>query len=471
MCTSISVGQAASRDGTLLVARNEDCARANWNKAMIRRERPEWLAFPNCVADGAWTLGNGMRAAVPQASFAYTGMPDAGAAEEATSAVGNRFFFEERGVNARNFAISATNSMTTNDAAAAADPFVAAGLAESILPTLLLPQARTARHALDLVAACMNDTGASEPNGLFLADPTEVWYLEIGSGHHWIAVRLPADRYIAVANAFRIHDVDLGDAQSVRHSPGLFEFVRDHGLLDRPDPRRFDFAQAFGMLGQPYNVDRIWLAQHLLTPSLKQPVRLPQYPLFLAPDQPVGPEDVMTVLRATYAGTELQGKADRPIGYAKTAESHVIVLDAQMPEPLRGLIWQCVSTPLCAPYLPVFAALDRVPAVYAQGSDAYGTHSAYWAYRGLFTLAETAGSATRETVAAMWRDHERQLVAQQRDLRGLLAGAAATPPEAALRIACRYSTGAVFEGLEMARAARNTLMTRLTQADAAVPDS
>lgn len=462
MCTSIAAGPAASRDASLMVARNEDCVRASWNKALIRRPQPEWLAFPNSASGGQWTLGNGMRVSVPAQGLTYTGMPDAGANQEATAAVGNRFFFEERGVNACNFAISATNSMTTNPAAMAADPFVDAGLAECILPTLLLPQARSARHALDLIAGYMSVQGASEPNGLFLADPQEIWYLEIGSGHHWIAVRVPADRYIAVANAFRIHDVDLADTANLRHSEGLFEFVRQHRLLPEPDATRFDFARAFGMLGEPYNVDRVWLAQHLLTPSLNQPVRMPQYPLFLAPDRRIGPEDVMTVMRAGYAGTPLQGIADRPIGWPKTAESHVIVLDPKMPEALRGLVWQCVSSPLCAPYLPLFAALERVPAVYAAGSDTYGTQSAYWTYRGLFTLAATAGAATRDAVSAQWQAHERRLVDQQRQLRSLLAGDGACPPEAALAIACRYTTGAMVEGLEMARSIRDRLMTDLT---------
>jgi hypothetical protein len=73
MCTSIAVGKAASLDKTLLVARNEDCVRSNWNKAMIRREQSEWLAFPNCVVDNKWTLGNGMSVAVPKVSYAHAG--------------------------------------------------------------------------------------------------------------------------------------------------------------------------------------------------------------------------------------------------------------------------------------------------------------------------------------------------------------------------------------------------------------
>ena len=467
MCTSIAVGRDASIDGSLLVGRNEDCKNASWNKAMIRRTLPEWRAFPNSMVNGIWTLGNGMRVPVPATSCAYTGMPDASAAGEAVAAIGNRFLFEERGVNSCDFAISATNSMTANLAAQAADPFVGdaatgegAGLAESILPTLLLPQARSASHALDLLSGYMGTVGASESNGLFLADPSATWYVEIGSGHHWIAVRVPAGAYIAVANALRVHGVDLDDTANVRHSAGLLQFVREHRLLADADPHCFDFAAAFGDLGQPYDVERVWLAQLLLTPSLEQPVRQLQYPLFLTPDHPIGPGDVMGVLRAGYEGTALEGIGQRPIGWSKTAESHVIVLDGAMPDGLRTLIWQCVGTPLCAPYLPFFSALEHIPEAYARGDDHYGTDSAYWAYRGLYTLAQTAGRSAE--VAAMWWAYQARLIAQQRALRSLLAGHDVAGPGAHAAIARAYSAGTIAEGLARARATRNRLMTELT---------
>ena len=108
-----------------------------------------------------------------------------------------------------------------------------------------------------------------------------------------------------------MHDVDLDDP-SVRHSPGLVDFVRAHGLLPDPDPAQFDFARAFGVLGVAYNTDREWLAQHLLCPSRQQPPGLAQYSLFLRPDVPVELADIMAVLRATYAGTPLEVRRRAP---------------------------------------------------------------------------------------------------------------------------------------------------------------
>ena len=160
------------------------------------------------AADGVWTLGNGLAVPVPDAGYAYSAMPDAAGGIEASSGIGDHFFFEERGINARNVAISATNSMTTNTLAAAADPFVSVGIAESIIPTLILPQAESARHAVRLLGSYVERYGASEPNGVLIGDTAECWYVEIGSAHIWIGVRVPDQTYVAVANGLRVHDVD-----------------------------------------------------------------------------------------------------------------------------------------------------------------------------------------------------------------------------------------------------------------------
>lgn len=68
-------------------------------------------------------------------------------------------------------AISATNSLTTNDSARSVDPFVHIGVAESVIPTLLLPQAETARDAVRLLGHYLDECGASDSNGIVIGDP------------------------------------------------------------------------------------------------------------------------------------------------------------------------------------------------------------------------------------------------------------------------------------------------------------
>lgn len=464
MCTSIAVGQKATKDNVILISRNEDCLRNNWNKFLIQRDAPEYIAFKNTVHDGKWVLGNGMAVPIPDVAYSYSGTPDAGADGEATSAIGNHFYYEERGVNEKNFAISATNSLSMNKAASAADPLVSeASVIEAIIPTLLLPQAESAQHAVALLGHYVETYGAGEANGVLLADLTESWYFEIGSGHHWIAVRIPDNQYIAVANGMRVHDVNIEDTATTRCSTGLFDFVCEHELLENPNPQSFDFATAFGDLTIPANFNRIWLAQSILSPEVKQPTGQHQYPLFMEPDETVAVSDVMRVLTATYEGTPLEGKATRSIGWPKTAESHIITLDPSMPDQLAGIIWQSISTPLCAPYMPLYRAMGEAPAVFAKGSNDYGTTSAYWAFRGLYSLAHAQGPQQLAETQQMWRDYVARLVADQGHIKKMVAEMDAQNPRAAVDFVSRYSTGVTYEAVAMANAARDKLMTAIAQ--------
>ena len=473
MCTCVGVGRRATAEEVVLISRNEDCARCNWNKYMVYRDQPEYVKNKNTVVDGDyWTLGNGLRVEVPSKAFSYSAMPDAGAFQEATSAIGDRFFFEERGINEKNFAISATNSIENRNPKfkdkkkkKKLDPLLKhGGLAEAIIPTLLLPQAESARDAVELIRYYMKTAGASEANGMLFADPNESWYLEIGSRHHWIAVRIPEDSYVVAANGARIHSVDLADQDNVRYSDGLFEFVVKHDLLEDPDPRCFNFARAFGELGVPYNVDRIWLAQKILTPSRRQEPRQEQYPLFLKPDRRVGVEDLRRVLTATYEGTVLEGEAERAIGWPTTAESHIITLNPRLPAELQGMIWQAVGTPLCSPYLPLYRAMHTVPPSYTTGSDEYGTASAYWAFRGLYALAAESKKRLQK-VKELWREYERGFIEEHALLQRFLVKMHHSDPKGAVDFAGRYSTGIAYEAVGKANAERNDLMTKIVRAE------
>lgn len=260
-CTGLIVGKGASADGSIMIARNEDFGVNNWNK---------YLAFhPARQNEGKlWKLGNGLEVPMPKAFLAYSSIRDWDAA---TSDPAGKYY-EERGINEYNVALSATTSAEVNERAQKADPLIEKGIIEAIIPTLILPQARSAKEGVELLGHYVETHGAGEGNSLYLADVNEAWLMEIGSGHHWIAVRVPDDSYAMVANGLRIHGVNLDDA-AVLHSPRLLEFVREHKLLDNADPKDFNFAKAFGVIADPYNVDREWLGQQLLSATHKQPTR------------------------------------------------------------------------------------------------------------------------------------------------------------------------------------------------------
>lgn len=380
-CTSVLAGRKVTEKHVTIIARNEDFTVNNWNKYLA--VRPAKTNAPGQT----WILGNGLKVPLPRIQFRYSAMPDAASGEEELFATQGRFF-EERGINENNVAISATNSMDVNTLAQKADPLVTPGIEEAVIPTLILSQATSALNAVELLGIYVEEYGASEGNGVAISDNRDVWYLEIGSGHHWIAVKVPEEAYLAVANGMRVHSVDLDHPKTVRHSTGLFEFVKKNKLLANPERSTFNFAEAFGIPGKPYNVDRVWLIQDILTPSRKQPIRQYQYPLFLKPDKTITVQDIMKIFRSTYKGTPLEDIADRPIGVARTAESHIITLDERMPGELQGVIWQALGNPGGSVYMPFFNTVDSYPPAYRYGSNSYSPYSAYWAFKGLWSLGE-----------------------------------------------------------------------------------
>jgi dipeptidase len=410
-----------------------------------------------------WRLGNGLCVPIPKNEYSYSATPDAASYKEATYHIGDRFFFEARGINEKNFAISATNSMEDiNNEVRILDPFVHPGIEESIIPTLLLPQAESAIDAISILGTYLENYGAAEGNGILLADPKESWYMEIGSGHHWIAVRIPKDKYLAIANGLRIHSVDL-DSEDVMYSNGLFDFVNQNQLINNPQRDNFNFAQAFGTPGNPYNVDRIWLAQSILSPSLKQKTRQNQYPLFLQPDKNIEIKDIMKVLRSNYIGTQLEGIASRSIGVERTAESHIIVLDDFMPDQLKGVIWQAISTPLGAPYMPLFACLTDIPISYDLSDNKYSSQSAYWSFRGLNGFENMNFDRNKKDILQFWIDKEQQFLKEHKLVKDMLIKLNLVDQQLAIGHANNYSSGIAYQMVGQANKLRSELITKVSE--------
>lgn len=450
-CTGLIVGKGASVDGSIMIARNEDFGINNWNKYLAYRPAQENEA-------GDWTLGNGLTVPMPAKFYGYSAIPD----WDANTVDGDGKFYEERGINEYNVAISATTSAEVNDKAQAADPLVEKGIIEAIIPTLILPQVKTAKEGVELLGKYIEQYGAGEGNSLYIADVDEAWLVEIGSGHHWIAVKVPDDSYAMIANGLRIHGVDLA-SEDVLHSTGLVEFVEKHQLLEQPDSASFNFAKAFGVTGDVYNIDREWLGQNMLSASNEQPTRQDQYPLFMKPDQKISVQDVANVLGATYKGTQLEANGERPMRVERQLESHIIQLRQDMPKELQGLIWQSFGVLPESVLVPLYSSLQDYPTPYQTGSDTYSDQSAYWQFRSLTALASAAPDKYLPMLKATWDKEETKLYQQVSSLDMTLKSLYQSDKQAALNMASDYSYGQLQRTLTMATEIRYKMMTDLTK--------
>ena len=175
-CTSVLVGRAATRDGSILIARNED----NTTPAAPKSLR----MVPAGERDGVELVSgaNGFAITLPEGGLRYSAMPDVTPEEG---------LFEEAGVNAAHVAMSATESALANDRVLAFDPYVENGLAEDAMLTVVLPYVKTAREGVKRLGEIVAEYGSAESNGVLFADHLEAWYMEIATGHHWVASAFP----------------------------------------------------------------------------------------------------------------------------------------------------------------------------------------------------------------------------------------------------------------------------------------
>lgn len=241
------------------------------------------------------STGNGFTYPLPEVSYKYTATPDWDQSEGQ---------FEEAGINEYEVAVSATETTYANEKAMAADPFVEdKGITECSIPSVLLPRIKTAREGVKLIGEIIEIIGAGESFRFAVADPKEAWYIEAGSGHQWVAVRVPDDSYMVTANQLRIGKVDLNDTENYMGSKTLITFAAEKGLYDSSKDGEFNFAKVYGSDTEKdlyYNHSRVWWGQNMLSPSQKQQPGINNYPVFMKPDNKVAVKDVMAVLRSHY---------------------------------------------------------------------------------------------------------------------------------------------------------------------------
>ncbi|USS87527.1 C69 family dipeptidase [Fructilactobacillus hinvesii] len=376
-CTSMLVGKNATVDGSTLIGRNED-AKAAWPKRFVIHEHhvtKEPVTFHSTA--------NGFQLELPQVAAKYTATP------EWTNSEG---LFEEDGINEHGVAMSATESTYANDAVLGCDPLVPDGIGEEAMVTVVLPYVQSARAGVERLGEIVSTKGASETNGVLFSDAQEVWYFEIGSGHQWVAQRIPDDCYAVVANQMAIEKVDFNDQVNFQWSPNLEQFVTDNHL--NPDRHGFNFRHIFGTRSEMdtyYNTPRVWYGQRMFNPEIDQEPTSQDLPFLRKSSRLISATDVQALLSSHYQGTPFDpvGTGDefskhrfRPMSFAKTQESHVLQLDGSFPTEIGGIHWLSMGVGAESTFVPFFAGISEVPAAYQYpvGHD-YDRKSAYWSFK------------------------------------------------------------------------------------------
>ena len=229
-CTTILVGKKASIDGTTMIARNDDTFRPITPQKFIieparhgeKKHIKSWLnKFEMDLPEDAQRVP-----AVPNVDYKHRG------------------YYDESGINQENVAMSCTESTYGNERTLAFDPLVKDGLDEDCMQTSVLPYIHSARDGVKYLGKLIAKYGSPAGNSVLFSDKDEIWYMEIVTGHHWVAERIPDDCYAATGNRVAIEQVDFDNPDYFMWSEGIQEFVEKHHL--NPDHEGWNFRHIFG---------------------------------------------------------------------------------------------------------------------------------------------------------------------------------------------------------------------------------
>lgn len=369
-CTSILIGKKASLTGSIIIGRNED-AKTAWPKHLA------FNAYKTITNNYFKSKDNKFEIDLPEERFSYSSTP------EWTDKYG---VFEEDGINEYHVAMSATESAYANERVLAVDPFdTDKGILEEAMVTVVLPYVKTAREGVKRLGQIVEKHGAAEADGILFGDRDEAWYMEIGSGHHWVAMRIPDDSYAVAANQLAIQEIDFNDTQNFMFSKGIQKFVEENQLW--PADHKFNFREIFGTHDDSdlhYNTPRVWIGQKLLTPSVKQEPESFALPFVQKADKPISIRDAQDVLCNHYQNTPYDltnpknkdNATFRPISVATTQESHLLELNGE-----KMVHWLAMGVGAQSVYVPFYPQGTKVPTMYKYGKETYSSNSAYWVFK------------------------------------------------------------------------------------------
>lgn len=387
-CTTVLVGKNASIDGSTMAARNDDTfGPLNPMRLVVYpayRNHPNQVkAYLNhCVVDR------------PADGYSYQGTPNVD--------YKNQGIFDESGFNSQNVGMSATESVYANERVLSFDPLnTESGINEDLIVATTLPFINSAKEGVSYLGGLIKKYGSAEGNGVIFSDKNDIWYMEIVTGHHWVAQRIPDDAYAVTGNRVAIQQVDFSDPDNFMWSEGIQEFVEQHHL--NPDKHGWNFRHIFGtanFFDQHYNTPRQWYGHKILNPTVEMDPLDFDLPFIMRSDRKLTLEDVEQVLSSHYQGTPYDplGKGTdeekhlfRPISLNRTQNSHVLQVRNDLLEAASTIMWMCFGVPTFTPYVPFFGQAQDMDKSYRETPMELNMDlkSAYWMYRALSMIVES----------------------------------------------------------------------------------
>ena len=375
------------------------------------------------------------------------------------------------------------------------------------LMTLALQRAKTAREAIEVMTALVDEYGyRSSGESISIGDTEEAWLLEIigpgpgGKGAEWVAVRIPDGEICAHANKARIGTFPMVDPENCLHSENVVSFAVERGYWDPSSGEPFSFCEAY-CPATPASLrvteTRVWSIYRRAAPSLDEDLDpdyhrgLPgakRYPLSIVPDAKLGLAEVFALMRDHYEGTEfdmttgvdagpfgnpfrvrplgweVDGEPhtwERPISTQHTACSFVSQSRGWLPNAIGGVMWYSMEDTNYACYTPFYCGIDAVPASFTQGSiQSFSWDSAWWVFNFVANFSNLMYSEMIEDVRAVQGELEAHHLALQPAVEKTALELAKTDPQLMVRYLTDYCVTHAETVVDRYRALGEHLITR-----------
>lgn len=477
-CTTITVGKKATADGSVITTHTCDSrVDRTWiDIARAKKYKPGTMRKTYAKThqtDSAYDLSKQVLAGeMPQAAETYkylnTTLP---CINEHQVAVGEATFGGKRIMRSKNGIIDYYE-----------------------LNRLMVERAKTAREAIRVADEVTKKYGYNDGGECFtIADPNEVWHLEIvgpGNGKKgavWAARRVPDDHVSVNANASRIREIDLSKPDDFMASENYKSRAVELGLYDPNSGKPFEFCYAYASRKSMAARRREWRVFNLLAPSMDLDPNGVDFPFSIKPEKPVTPQMIMAIYRDTYEGTpfdmtkymmvpemddhyKFTGKyvkspyanpfmhydmmplfkinggwnhmGERCIARYYCTYATVIQVRDWLPNEIGGLVWFGHDNPAMTAYAPVYIGIDTVPESYKIcGRPGYNLDCAWWAFNRVADLSAQKWGAMRHDVDTVRIAFEKEAFDNQKAFEEKVSALYKKSPKKARKMLTEYSNG------------------------------
>ena len=432
-CCGFIIGRQLTKDGTTLFGRTEDYPYypngGKHNKNFVVVDAKNYKE-----GDQLEDESNGFTYPHAASEMKYTATYDSARGDGSNGAFG------EHGFNEAGVSMTSTVTAIPNKKVLKTDPLTENGIPEAAMLDVVLPRVKSAREGVEFLAKVIEEKGSAEGNVVVFADQNETWYMEILSGHQYVAVKVPEDKYAVFANTYYLGHVDLNDKENVIASKDVEKVAKESGNYKTDKDGNFHIAKSYGP--EKYaegDRSRTYAGITLLDPNSKVTYEDDEYELFRSPTDPnkkftledafalqrnrfehlngrFVPDDQIGVKKQGDDGSNDTVRKDQykyALGNENVIDAHVYQINPNLPKSFGGTLWLGMGPSRNTPYVPFYGNLKDTYEAFKPQTATYDPNSWYWTVWHIDNMAINNQDVFGKSVQDHWKALEKQFIVDQ----------------------------------------------------------